>query len=64
MAGAGEALGVDLEALALGASGDAATFSPGPLVGIDETLELALPQPTCSSQARSSPSPVSPRQQE
>ena len=59
-----ETVAVDLEALALGAPGDAAMFGSGPLTEVDETLEVTLPQPTDSSQARSSPSPVSPRQQE
>ena len=63
MARAGEAIGVDLEALAVRALGDAAMSSSGPFNAIDETLELTLPQPTYSPQARSSPSPVSPGQQ-
>ena len=61
-AGAEDAIGIDVEALALGALGDAAAFSSESVGGNNETLEIALPQPTYNQQARSPRRPVSPRQ--
>lgn len=57
------AVGVDLEALALGAIGDAPMFSSEPVGGVNETLDITLPQPTYSPQARTSRYPVASRQQ-
>ena len=56
-------MGIDLEALTLGALGGVASFSSEPMNGINETLEIALPQPAYSPQARSSRPPDSPRRQ-
>ena len=57
-----EAIQADIEALALGALGEAAMFDSEALGGINETLEITLPQPTYSPQASSPQDPVSPRQ--
>ncbi|CAD6592931.1 MAG: hypothetical protein ASARMPREDX12_007127 [Alectoria sarmentosa] len=46
-----EAIGIDLEALTLGALGDVASFGSGPMDGINETVEIALPQPVYSPAA-------------
>ncbi|KAF6217708.1 hypothetical protein HO133_006535 [Letharia lupina] len=61
-AGAEDAIGIDVEALALGALGDAAALSSEPVGGINETLEITLPPPIYSPQPRSPRRPVSPRQ--
>ena len=63
VARAEEAIGVDLETLALGTLGDATMFNPGPVNGINETLEVTLPQPAYSPQGRSLLPPALPRQQ-
>lgn len=55
-------MGIDLEALALGALGDAATFDLGPVDDINETIEITFPQPTHIPQARASAQAVSPFQ--
>ena len=62
MAEAGDAIGVDLEALAVGALGDAAMSSPGPVDGFNETVEITIPQSTYDSRGRSSLGTVLPHQ--
>ena len=44
---------IDLEALALGALNDAAMSDSGPVDGINETVEITVPQSTYSPRGRS-----------
>ena len=46
---------IDLEALAIGASGDVAMSDFGPVDAINETIEITLPQPTYNPQGSLQP---------
>ncbi|KAM0799852.1 hypothetical protein BDR22DRAFT_890124 [Usnea florida] len=48
-----EAVERDIEALALGALGGASMLNSGPMDGINETLDITLPQPAYTPAARS-----------
>ena len=58
MAEATNAIGIDLEAVAMGALGDAAMFTSTP---VDETVEITMPQPIYSPRGGPTPRTVSPR---